>query len=126
MPASVESGDSHVVRLAGSPADLQAAEHSSTTPEAASHIYSSLTSKFGEGSVKYSGPQKTSGSTLFPVLLDNEVVSSTSMSEVLSDLPVIKAEYVFIDPELLDESRRWLGETKKDLIPEVAEEEEEV
>lgn len=95
-------------------------------PDAASHIHSALASKFGEASVKYSGPQKTSGSTLFPVLFDDEVVSSTSMSEVLSDLPVIKAEYVFIDPEMLDESRRWLREAKKDLIPEVTEEEDEV
>ena len=94
-------------------------------PDAGSYIFEAAKEKFGPSLVKYSGPQKTSGSTVFPVLLDDRVVASTSMSEVLADVPVIKAEYVFVEPEIRDEVRAWLEEEREALIPEITEEEEE-
>lgn len=94
-------------------------------PDAAQYLFEAMREKYEPSLVKYSGPQKTSGSTVFPVLLGHRVVSSTAMSEVLANVPVIKAEYVYVEPEIREEAKAWLDQNRETLIPEIAEEEED-
>ena len=53
----------------------------------------------------------------FPVFTkDTRVVSSTSISEVLGNLPLASFGYVFIDPSLQKSARKWLDERRIEII----------
>ncbi len=53
----------------------------------------------------------------FPVLLHNRsVVSSTTISKVLAEVPIITIDTVFVAQALLAEAESWLNRTKDDII----------
>ena len=55
--------------------------------------------------------------TEFPVFTkDTRVISSTSISEVLGNLPVASLEYVFINPDLEKRAKQWLDENRSKII----------
>ena len=39
---------------------------------------------------------------------DGRIVSSLDLSETLNNIPVVKVDRVFINPDFLVEARRWL------------------
>jgi hypothetical protein len=92
---------------------------------ATSAVFSAAEAEFGAELVRMSTNTKKSSGIEFPVLAyDGEVGSSTSVSQVLGQVPVAMFEYVFVAPERLDHSSEWLGD-KRDQIIEAAESHEE-
>ena len=68
-------------------------------------------------------PQK-GGAYDFPVLLhDWSIVSSTSLSKVLAEVPIITIDTVFVAQELMAEAEAWLKQNKDEIIRPREEEE---
>ena len=52
----------------------------------------------------------------FPVLLEEEIVSSTACSDVLDTIPEATVDYVFVAPELREKAKRWLAANKDNIL----------
>ena len=92
-------------------------------PEAASAIYEAAKRRFGQENVRQDRYPGKGGITDFPVKLkDGRIASSLSVSEVLNDVPVAAFDYVFVAPNLQDEAKKWLQDSREEIIKPVKEE----
>jgi uncharacterized protein len=94
-------------------------------PDSAQAIYRALQDKFGADNVKYADARKSAGRTGFPVRVKSDTSASENESDVLSQLPSPKDEYVYVAPEKRDEASRWLSLNKDDIITSAVEAEQE-
>lgn len=97
----------------------------SKNPEAPDLIYEAAKLKFGEENVRFDKYIQKGGIPDFPVWTrDGRVTSALSMSQVLSNLPIIAVDYVFIKPELREEAEKWLKDNRESIIENKGEVEE--
>jgi len=47
---------------------------------------------------------------------DGRIVSSLELSETLNNIPVVKVDRVFINPDLLVEAQRWLKQNRMEIL----------
>jgi hypothetical protein len=94
-------------------------------PNATQAIYEKAVEKFGNENVRLDIiPAKRKGYD-FPVLTnDGRIVSSTMVSETLSRIPPAYVGYVFIEPEQLENAKKWLYNNRQSIISTPEEENE--
>jgi HD superfamily phosphohydrolase len=86
-------------------------------PDAGLAIFQAAEKEFGSENVRHDRYSEKGVAAEFPVFTkDTRVVSSTSISEVLSNLPAASLEYVFIHPAQREEAKRWLAENRCSII----------
>ncbi len=93
--------------------------------DAAEAVYQAACGEFGADSFRRdSYRQKGTGGIDFPVLAsDARVVSSLEMSKTLNHLPVVAVDFVFADPDIREEVKRWLGQGRNKIITPTEKEE---
>lgn len=80
-------------------------------------IYRASKREFGWENVRYDRYSEKGEHAEFPVLrTSGEVVSSTSMSEVLGRLPLASLDCLFVERALLEKAKRWLDDRKVSII----------
>jgi hypothetical protein len=88
-----------------------------TNIDAAQAVYKAAFDTFPESLVRYDSIVQTNVPIDFPVLTsDVRIVSSLDLSDTLNNVPVAKADYVFIAREHRDEAKRWLGNNRDKII----------
>lgn len=89
-----------------------------TNPEAAKLVKKAAAKKYGEDKVRIDNYVKEGRGTDFPVLLENDLktVSALQESQVLSNIPPIVVDYVFVAPEIRNEAMNWLKKEKDKII----------
>lgn len=86
-------------------------------PKALELIYAKAVERFGADNVRRQEYLKGSTSPDFPVLLrDNQVVSSLSYSDILTQLPAAVFGHLYINPEKQDDAAAWLTSRKTSLL----------
>lgn len=86
-------------------------------PEAGKAIYEAAADQFGKNNVRYDSHVQKGSDVTFPVLeRDGRVVASPDESEVLSRIPVVKIETVYIEPGFEEKSKRWLEKEREGII----------
>jgi len=92
-------------------------------PEAPIAIFNAACDQFGAENVRADRYRQKGGGPDFPVYtMDERIISSLAMSEVLTQLPVIATDYVYVSPESRKEAEKWL-EQNREVIIEPKEEE---
>ena len=73
--------------------------------------------EFGPEHVRYGASPRRGDPPDFPVLdRDGSSVSSLSLSEVLTTLPASRDEYVFVEPSLREQAKKWIAVNREDII----------
>lgn len=85
-------------------------------PDAGSAVAHAVEHQFGADAVRYDTYRQKQGLEDFPVLRDDGVASSASMSDVLQSIPVVATDYVFVVPEQCEAAKRWLRSNVDDVI----------
>ncbi len=86
-------------------------------PDAATAVFEAAGKEFGEDTVRHDSVKPKSGTSEFPVLMqDGRRSSSRSVSEVLRRLPEEPADYVFVEPSKRKEAGQWLKENRDTII----------
>jgi uncharacterized protein len=86
-------------------------------PESGTAIFKAAQEEFGSDNVRHDRYTAKGESPNFPVLMrDGQVVSALSVSDILSKLPVVSIDYVFVNKELLPRAEKWLKEKRSDII----------
>jgi HD superfamily phosphohydrolase len=86
-------------------------------PESAKNVYDKFVKEFGEENVRFDCYKKGSGTADFPVLaMDGRVNSSLALSDTLKHLPEVAIDYIFVDPNLLKNAKKWLKRNINDII----------
>jgi len=82
--------------------------------------------EFGKDPVRYSKPKVKDVATDFPVRgRDGRILAAISASETLSKLQPTAMEYVFIDPQLKDKAKTWLGKNRDKILAAAGEQEDQ-
>ena len=90
-------------------------------PDAASLVAGAAAEKFGPEAVYQFSYTEKSRRFDFPVLANDDRISSAfSASDVLSKLPVVSTDFVFIVPEQRAAARKWLAENRAHIITPAA------
>jgi hypothetical protein len=94
-------------------------------PEAGEAIFNAATEEYSADKLHHDRyTQKRSG-TVFPVKSrDDRIVSSLAVSDVLKRVPLVNIDYVFVDPEIEADAKRWLDASRDSIITSVQEDEE--
>ncbi len=91
--------------------------------ESVRHVFEAVTAKYGEPLVRRDSYPLEAGSLEFPVLdREGRIQSSLAMSETLSKVPTFAVDYVYVDPSLREEARKWLDDNRDSIIPQATEE----
>ena len=78
-----------------------------------------LIEKFGKGRIRLDNYTPSGDPFDFPVLQsDGRIISSSLLSDLLSRIPLATIDFVFVDPDIRDEARRFVIENRKDLLAE--------
>lgn len=86
-------------------------------PDSGSAIFEAAKEEFGSGNVRHDRYSEKGSVAEFPVFTkDTRVVSSTSISEVLGNLPLASFDYVFIEPSLEKRALKWLDDRRIEII----------
>jgi len=84
---------------------------------ATAQVAKAAADEFGSDSVRFVPTERqASGPLEFPVEIDGRLFDAGTQSEVLVQIPPIHADYVYIDPQLLESGRRWLDKGKDKII----------
>ena len=95
------------------PEDLKA------NPEPGKAIGQALAQKFGKDRIRLDSYTPRGEPFDFPVLQSDErIASSALLSLVLSNIPLAIIDYVFVDPAIRDEARRFVAENREELLAE--------
>ena len=108
----------HYRRLyAGNPVDRL------INPEAGSAIFQALGTHFNQGDFRHDHYTQTSGAPDFPVRMDDgRSLSSLAVSAMLTHLPIISVDYVFVDRSVEDAAKTWLEKHRQEVIMSFEEE----
>jgi len=72
---------------------------------------------FGADKVRYGASPRRGDPPDFPVReRDGSSVSSLSLSEVLTRLPASHDEYVFVEPSMREQAKRWITDQRGSII----------
>ena len=116
----VERGQRFAAAYEPTPADL------AVNVDAAKQVARALEERYEPAAVRYDRYEKVDEPFDFSVQLrDREVVSSSSVSELLGHIPAARTESVFLDRQYLADAKPWLTEHREELIQPSAEEEED-
>lgn len=86
-------------------------------PGAARSIYEKAKKEFGDENVEYDSVEQRGGAEDFPVRMrDNKVHQSLEVSQLLSRIPPLAYDYVFIAPEKRTEATRWLEKNREKIL----------
>ena len=86
-------------------------------PNAGQAIFEAAKAKYGAANVRHDSYTQKREPVLFPVLCkDGRVVTADQLSEVLQHLPVVAVDFVFINPDLLNDATAWLQANREQLI----------
>ena len=86
-------------------------------PNAGQAIFEAARAKYGAAHVRHDSYTQKREPVLFPVLCkDGRVVTADQLSEVLQHLPVVAVDFVFINPDLLNDATAWLQANREQLI----------
>lgn len=99
-------------------------EDISKNPEAPKAIFNELCKKFGEQNVRYDTYKQRGGDSVFPVYVNSnrKIVSSLSISDVLTKIPIIAIDSIYINPDCRSIATKWLNENSERIIKPSAEE----
>jgi HD superfamily phosphohydrolase len=87
------------------------------TPEPGKAVFAWAQAQYGEDAVRHRSPNKSVGAFEFPVSMpDGSVASSTAVSETLRHLPSNSLDFVFIDPEKVDDARKRLRAERESIL----------
>jgi len=90
---------------------------SAKAPEAGKAIFDAACDHFGKENVRYDIHVQKGSDVTFPVLeMDDRVLASRDISEVLGKLPVVKIETVYIEPGLEEDAKDWLHREQEGII----------
>ncbi len=85
--------------------------------DAVDRIWVTLVSKYGKENLRRSSYIEKGNLIDFPVQeYDQTIISSVYESDVLKTLKPIHIDYIFINPDLKDETRKWLAKNKNEII----------
>lgn len=73
----------------------------------AKQLFDAACQKFGIEAVRYDRYSKGGSTDTFPVLTKEGVQASNGLSDVLGNVPIASSHYVFIQPDLEAEAKRW-------------------
>lgn len=117
------AGSTHALRIIGrkhfkllyerNPKDVE------INPEAGEAVFEALCNKLGAEHFRHDCYQQRSGTPDFPVRMrDKQIptVSSIAISEMLSKIPDVSVDYVFVDQSIREEAEKWLGEQREEVI----------
>ncbi len=116
MPGSVHAARiikrQHYKRLyERNPTDFQ------KNQQAATLIKDAAYRKYGPENIRFDSPSQKGESIDFPVFMkDGRIESSSSLSQTLNQIPVVKTEYIFIKRELEYEAKQWLESERSGII----------
>jgi len=80
-------------------------------------IYLALAGKFGMHHVLHDEYPQKGGPPDFPVLCkDESILSSLYLSDVLSNIPLISIDNVYVSPEIKDQAEKWLRTNKEKIL----------
>jgi HD superfamily phosphohydrolase len=79
-------------------------------------VFLAAVEAFGPDHVRVKEGLDTNKLLDFPVRLEGGVRQAQALSDVLFRLPVVATGYVFVDPELEVEAKRWLDENREQVI----------
>ena len=80
--------------------------------------------KFGEDKIRFDSYLPKDSTIDFPILKrDNTIVSAHSRSQVLKQIPVVMADSVYVDKDIISAASKWYKTKKADLIAACKEEE---
>jgi len=83
------------------------------------YVYDALVAKFGADALRRDSYNEKRRGIDFPVYsTDGRISSSVSMSDTLSQVPVIAVDYVFIRPDLREDAAHWLEKNRSTVIQE--------
>lgn len=86
-------------------------------PNAVVQVYEKLKGKFNEDEVRMDSYVEKGSIGEFPVLMHNsQIVPSSLLSLVVTNLPLAAIECVFVAPEILCKARRWFKKNKEDIV----------
>lgn len=87
------------------------------TLEAGKIIFEAACDKFGGDKIRHDPYVQKGSDVTFPVLeKDGRVVSSRMKSDVLTTLPVVKIDTVYVDPALEETAKKWLDKEREVII----------
>ena len=76
-----------------------------------------VSEEFGKDNVYHDEYYPSGGIYDFPVICNNKKIESAlNVSEALNNIPIVKIDYVYIKPEIIDEAVGWLEEYKKEIL----------
>lgn len=86
-------------------------------------IYAALRNRFGSEAVRHDRITRASEDISepleapeFPVLFDEQSVSSVGVSDVLAKVPEATVDCIYVHPDLREEAREWLVTKKRDIL----------
>jgi HD superfamily phosphohydrolase len=86
-------------------------------PEPGKAIFESAKLKFGTESIRRDNYTQKNASSDFPVLCnDGRITSSIAKSNTIQRLPVASFDYVFINPDSVQEGHKWLARTRLKIL----------
>jgi uncharacterized protein len=89
--------------------------------ESGDAIFRAAQKEFSADLVRHDRYSQKGGSPDFPVrMYDGRIVSSISLSDTLSRLPVVSTDYVFVDRQILSKADSWLASNKAQIIAQGA------
>ncbi|MDP2712554.1 MAG: HD domain-containing protein [Solirubrobacteraceae bacterium] len=115
----VVNRDHFKVLYAPTPIDVRA------NAAGAKQLFDAACEKYGSEAVRYDRYSKGGSTDTFPVLTTEGVQASNGLSDVLGNVPIASSHYVFIQPELAPQARRWKDTNLADIIEARPEDEEE-
>ncbi len=94
--------------------------------DAAKQVAEALEERYGWDAVRHDRYAKLDEPFDFSVQLrDRQVVSSTSVSELLGKVPAARTESVYLDRQYEADAKHWLQEHREELVEPAAQEEED-
>ena len=86
-------------------------------PEAGEAIFEALGTHFDPDDFRHDRYTQKGGAPDFPVLIDDRTtLSSLAVSSVLTHLPIISVDYVFVERSVEDKARTWLENNRQDVV----------
>ena len=86
-------------------------------PEAGDVIFKALGAHFDSEDFRHDRYTQTGGAPDFPVLMDDgSTLSSLAVSSMLTHLPIISVDYVFVERSVEESARSWLEQNRQDII----------
>lgn len=88
-------------------------------------IFNAACDRFGDTEVRYDSYLQESNGLDFPVLArDNRIMSSLSLSDTLTRVPIVAIDYVFVSLECRKKAEIWLKDNRKEIIASKGDEDE--